>query len=1026
MSVSNFARSRMARGNNLMRSWTRNVVRYVCLALVLLGVLWVGTSAQPVQMQGAGRGLDLIFALDVSGSMYTDITNSPEVGSNEFGMKALIDNGTDMFATDPRLLRFDATRAILQWLDDFATVQALRYSSFQINATGITFSHEANVFMDWTQVNGYISAGAVSDAADDATPTAGPSAPFFDTPARPPGRQDADFERLYDAVQQALNDPARQGSNNRTVLIIVTDSPPCNSLRSGQTSYCQSGTDRLPSPNSLSGLADLDGHYVFFIRPNRQQAAWEGAYPGLDQAWRDIVGDDLAYRDTIEELPPAMLQVILDEAALALDVDAAGDDEDGGDTSGADPARDYTAMNVHWLNSDQFTVPAYQQRLELLALLPSSNTSMVLSRNGDEIEPTHLEPSDTNLVRQATFLNPAAADWRIALSGGASPAGAVLFWPGRATMTFEPAGSVQYEAFQVVYAIMAERTPLMDTNFLPEVSVDLRTPAGDTHTLELTPNNNRFVATFFPLDAGTYQLDNLRVTLNDPRLSDDYYGFLTPLVFDTFSTVVSPVTIDVAFTDPDQQTRILAREAIPRSEDIPLTLRLLDDGEEILPPGVAAEVSLRTPDSSDTPCPLDGDTFPMDNLATRAVVSLDFDEQGECNVYVSATITSTLAPLNGDEYTILPPTLLDRVIIKNTQILDWSVFDAAAAGAVDLSTAGPHFTMRDLITVSAFTAYADDTLIIPVVIHAEGDENQWVEPEFVGSDGGSIPGSSDNVPFTLSIARVGGEDVENAAEHVALYRSDQPGRYEISISGLPAAQYRLYLSLRDDIIPDTENYEYTADVATEYEVVLAVEHEVLVDVQRILPPVLVVLLVILSVWAGQRAYAVRVNPLSGSLRIYTLPQSTLDDVNRQLANKTYTDLDAPAPTEWKTWEQKLPTRRNEKVFNTPSLRRGTLVPSLGLAQITMTTQGRSEVSARGAARAIVQRRGADDKTLNLEPDVPQKLGKYVPQVAGQVDEMEGNAEHFYIVKLSRGNDVVTQRALFRAEETLEHYLLSHE
>lgn len=808
-------------------------MRWVAAVWGLLMVLFL---VMPIQAQEAPPAtLDVVFALDLSGSFYTDITQTFGVGGVTQVDRALLlyseAGNLPHRATDPDGLRFEAVRFISTWLADFLADEAIGLRADAVRVGVVGFNHrDPLVTLPLTPLSALT-----------------PEALAAIAPPRPDDPSHSDFYALY----QRLAQPDLLGNSANGLLLLVTDSLPCSASRNRSengviirdfdcrdpdlmTRHLQESIALLPDiaqqVTHISDAADWAAEGLLDLR-----VAWDGALQATGPNGR------LVSVATIDELPQHLLPPLLEDVAFA-----------------ATGQRDSTALGLFRSESNQFSVPPYLATLTALTINTAGDTAQFRATGATALDETRTAILDSNRFTQHQITLPPAGEW---IYTGAAPLW-LRFTPAVPALDLALQGAdsietvTQYEALQVRYQIRNDGQPLALADYAPQLSATLETPTS-TQDLTLSATNTAYLSAPISFESiGRYSLQlNAQAGDDWPMIAGFAYDYLQPaaLTFD-----VAPVQFSAALGTEAQQTTLRSTGAIEilRSGRVPLRITAESNGQAVaMPSGVTPAITLDGPAC----LPLPDEPFTRQAGALIVAGGLRF-EVGECRVRLTLNA--------GDEVVFdellgvveSGPTERLTVALLSPDETPYSVGQSIALSMPDQELGTP--------TLSAgfpFLQWPAGAVNLGLVFRNEN--NAPVDPVFLGGP--------ETLPFAVTVSR---RDAANwtLPNAVQLRKAEALGRYAFTLSAIPAGEYSVQIdllsngqfALADPFEYDAALLEGGAVPTLSYRVGLTVERNLTPDLVFAAILGLLLLLAVLVAWLSLRRYRRTAHPLSGALALY--------------------------------------------------------------------------------------------------------------------------------------------------------------
>jgi hypothetical protein len=956
------------------------------------GLLLMIVPAVQSQPEEAQPKLNLVFALDVSGSMDAATTRN-EYPNVDWGLRVPFNRNAiqgESRPSDPLALRFSVTESLMEWLGNYVYNQS---EHIQINASVVAFEDAPSVLMDWTRL------GRSDSAVEPVFEPLDRSSLVDENSTR---AQNADFIELYNQLA-ALFETAPDGDN---VIIFITDSVPCrpSGLRDASAPrydrYCEDIPSMVRHINGLP-VVGSGNQYVLFLNALSPSQRWE-LYPDVRAAWEQQIGRDGAFLDLTspEELPVTMTEIVLRELAYARGIVTP---EEVPVTEALRP-QDYTALGMSYSRSGTFEVAPYQSYMDIMAAMPDAAIPLTfIPPDGVDPNDVLLFESEEKLLRMSRVYQPVAGGWRIgAGTGGGAPVW-VLFRPAEAQLTLSPENPVRFTEQRLVYRLIDDTgNPLTVTpDTAPQFDIEVLTPDGDTiplSAMSIGENGKAFVSPpFVPVEAGEYEL-SIAVSPGNAQVwrTPTNYAFLNPqrkpdivaagLTFKALFTVTGRLSGD----NQDGSSAI----TMPRSLPLDVQLSLLSsEGHEVsLPEGLSAEVIFSPPAAGEDACPTQAmqvmNIEPENRLGAKSTVR--FDRAGECQVEVRMAITSALPPFNGATRSIAGTGLSRYITVTPTQRLTLRLLQADGQTPVSSVSESdqPDYVMEDRdstpgqwnprqITIRAEIVneagrpvspeFLDDTPVVNRTtcsqqrIAARSEET--LATEEAPSTAESIVVDAERiVPLQLKITNNATESDVAADKGICFYATDSDGVYLATVTGLEPGDYTV-TAFVDRNVPalNYERFEYDPalfenSASTTYAVTARLKVHTN-PVRFIQIGGLLVILGISTVLFIRQRIRIRditVAPLKARPAIYRITQPQYADY---LANPESANIGAEM-----LWSGNVPTGRkalNTVVFTAKEFVRNPELALLGIQSLRLTTKKSQEVSSSGGAYANLAMVGGD-------------------------------------------------------------------
>lgn len=637
------------------------------LCVLVLCTLVVMPTAQA--QDDERRVLNLSFALDTSGSMYSASTFSSQTDLGVYRpVRADASSGFSigsMGSNDPEGLRFAVLDVIFQWLADLAARQ-----DFNINVSVVTFDDATEVLLPWTSLVGSTS------AADPASRVTVPP------PPAPSERANSNFVEL---TRQLADQATLAPEGGRTVTIVVTDSIHCVPE---VVPNCEltSALERDLRANAVS-IGEDARHVLFLTGEGIPTAQYWSIIQRRDTDLLDALTEAIAapvFFETIDALPNLLMETVLTELATTL----------GLTDPGSPLTEDALAqIGVFGSGMGQVTVPPYQSSMSLLAFLPASGSSLALRNAAGTAVDTDPLYSGEDAFQFVEVTRPDPGLLTATATGITQLPVYVSYTPAQTALRLvdengETSTGSQYGTHRLRYEIRdAARSLFVQENAVPVF--DFALSPRDSTAEPITITGMRPVETddgayfesapFVLTAAGTYTFEALSVLPGEGGLWNDQggalnFGFLIPtapridagrMVFNTQfgrdedrASVVNGGRIDDGVM------------VLPRSLTLPITVTAIVNGAEAaLPPGIEAVLMFLPPAETgdlQNACPTAdpvtleatrGEDAAPDAPVTALATALRFrdlplTDTGACSLRVGLAFTSDLPPLEGDSITV--------------------------------------------------------------------------------------------------------------------------------------------------------------------------------------------------------------------------------------------------------------------------------------------------------------------------------------------------------------------------------------
>jgi len=945
------------------------------IILLFVAFLCISIRIPALDAQTTSTGLDILFAVDMSGSM----TNSTANNSYDAIDRALNATITSRAATDPDNLTFDSVRFMLDWLADFVDEQAASGTPLDVRARVIGFNQSVIPVLDtWVTVEGRNKATLL-----------------FDTPPAPAGVSNSDFFELYRGLDSRFDESGRR----RQVLFLVSDSTPCDPFEirpyrgtSLVITDASCGANTTPSTllsdhfvNANGLLSEIATQYIYHL----SDAAYWARIPNALSNWQDALSrteDTFAMLDTIDDLPGQLFTDLLNEVAIEV--------RGGGSANLAE-------IGIFPAQGSTFEVPPYQTQMDVILFLRGGDESPDFSADSRAVTGMPLYQSESRQLLRLRFPRPGAGQWRVTPSStlwaSYIPAVATARLERVPTTTETNWSPRQYDTVRVVYEIMAGDELLLEPDYLPDFRTVFSAPGSNDVEVAMIPEAESFVSQpFFLLVAGGYSvridvqpswLGTITETPTPEATVSPETRILTDLSDPAAFTFLQPPQISSFRAQPVEFVGIFGSEAaqlalaqtgsieILRSERVPVFIEARAGGQ-MIPLPAESEAHLILEGSG---CLTNSQ--PLSRISNRFTISngLEF-ETGACAVrgQVDLETDDSIRRVGSDA---IPPIAvpLGAVNALTTARLNVALLDPAGEPIPQTSDAAEaaqtfHFTMPDVVTWPPMVSVETRTVrwepeSINLEIVFTDERGQPTNPVFVNAVAPSTDENTDEidetfpVPFDLRITRIGGEGAdESDALDIKPQKSSREGYYVTTISGLEPGEYQLtFTLLRDDPrFTLNELYEYVPELGSNAQVNsplfianLRVERNILVVGQQVGFIGLLVLLAVLTVIAIIGWQRRTVAPLRGALAIYYFPP------NYKEPEEIWRMKAVPTNRKANTFVYKGSQLRNPRTMDIP------------LKGLKVTTQRRQDVARRGGASVEITVGGGRVHRYDLRVNEPQ-------------------------------------------------------
>ncbi|HEX3050696.1 MAG TPA: vWA domain-containing protein [Aggregatilineaceae bacterium] len=809
-------------------------LKFIVLVVVLAGLIsraYMPTSAAvpAVQTQNAG-GLDVIFAIDMSGSMY-NTSQSNGVDKGLILAEQVLQILNELAPTDPNNIRFEMTEFMMDWLGDFGDQQ----EDFDVYASVVTFGTTSETLVDWTSLTERSEALQV------------------EPPPIPSGEANSNFVNLYTKLGEmmAARSELPQGEQPRTpIVFVITDGLPCDTKQPvgelGGVVYdsCYQKERTQPHFELAYNTAQNAGWlreantYTFVVTPLQ---ALQNAYFTENEYttyWQKISPQGAEVLSNIYAVGPRVMDILLAESARGLGIPQ-------------------ETLAIKPFENRQ--MPPYQEAAEIWTVAtepPATSTAPTFAFNtGDlDISGNSLFLSTSGAYGHYRFDYPPPGIWSITPNPTVNFVAYAAYRPASATLKLavngqelvSPDGVMtpavgQYAPVEVVYKL-PDVMPYEDVNYPFDLKVTLNA-AGTDYDLPMQREGNLWRGEFLPIVPGPHRV-SARMTPMAGQTGDWDNLIVDPQFLDPAPAEIQVTNVDVVhdFGTKDQQAAKQAGKLyIAGTESVPFYIELHDEaGNQVpLPSGMTAKLLF-----DGAACPVSPMTLkPIEN---QFIVpgGLTFGA-GDCTISYTLTLVSDQPPLSGsrdifgadgsgDDNT------LGAVNVRKTTVLyyGWSE-NGEQMDQPDQFEMNDHDRAPKLGEGSLIN-WPEDELKIEVMVgyHAGDDVAQpligrW--PEYVG-DNDVEPGQSGDtggglqsparlagpmIPFDL---RVLNQDDKNVAPEygIALVPSDRAGVYTATIKGLKAGTYTIEVELKENL-PLHSDFAFAPDMAKQITATLVVK-----------------------------------------------------------------------------------------------------------------------------------------------------------------------------------------------------------
>lgn len=773
---------------------------FVYLMLALL----MGTSlvlAQPVQQNATLSGIDLIIAIDNSGSMYKGASSRTQSDGIDMGLRVVSDNNYLPYfnqPTDPSNVRYDLARFVLDWFADFSGAQTNRGQIFDNWASVVGFDDSASTLLTWTRLN--------QPPNNSPSPTVNPTG--FTIPDPPSGVANSNYIALYEQIKTLYD--LRTEPNRQRLVIIISDSLPCapdyqfDNVLNGQPGFdrtCANNSSyylpRHLSEASAQRVSGVEYNLFFLVDP-----AVEALYSNY--RWSDIAGNvQYADEDGIYGIGEDIINLLMDKSAQVIG---------GGDRS---------TLGLSFANaSGTLTVPPYQQlaELTLLTTQPPTNTpDFSYSLNNNSLLPDTIVFNPTSgAFRRVQFNNPPPGNWEIESTQGVSVLAFAAYKPAPVGFNVSTTSTSVFDPVRLYYQI-GDSSDSLDTQYGIDFDVQVRIPDIGTFPVEMKPTEDGlgWEGEFVP----TVARDHI-VTINAVPAAN-WAGQLS----DTSFLIPENASTTVKVNERELEAQIFA--SVP--ELAPITSRVGDDLSITLAQGITitlgfADNMLSFDDRFsavlsfaplETASGASGDACLSREVALElsadkkqlSTGELQFANTGDCQLQLQALITDERL-LGENSIPIFNEDDLVKLHVANTIQLTFELRDNDAEKIDDKELevndreSMPEFFTGEGVLGLVYWPYTTTSYEVVML-----DQNRFpIWPQFASTV------APDTIPFTLLVLN---DDDENLAEtkNIQIQPTDNRGVYGFTLSGLEPGIYTIQVELNE--LQLNETYQYAPDLFAE-------------------------------------------------------------------------------------------------------------------------------------------------------------------------------------------------------------------
>lgn len=755
-------------------------------------------------------GLNILFAVDVSGSMYerVNFSNHDEVDrSPRYLMEYLrtddITRREDFESqpTDPSNIRFEAIDFMFEWLQNFALTQNTSNRQLDVNMRIATFDQNAQFVTPWVNLG-------TGDSLTYTPPTGN------NLPAH------SDFANLYNTLKTSGEAPPQ--GNNKNILFIITDSLPCNPETIEASCALPSAITNQINGLNAQGLSGFT-QYLYIIPPTDGSANLteqvQNVYSDFDDNWEEELRTLPQYLP-LENLPTTLFNALIMEIGTAWGI---------GSTDV------FTELHLNPVKQT-FEVPPYLTSMEVLAFLPDGDTAGLptFQQGEDTMTYSTIDTKADGVLNRLRFDHPRPGNWEIITQATSFNTWATYF-PARASLSFRSDSGTIYSPFEIQYQILDEAgDPLPVQESYPlNFNISLVGPSGNFDITEFEPAGTAYIARFATLDAGSYAVsgtvsaDQTWVSMGDSNKS-----FLVPPQDDTIS--IETVTWVPQFGSEEQQAAIQEGVlSMSRRDEVEVSLYLRQGTKEIpIPDNATATLSFEpTPNAADA-CPTPNEVNMTPAQPTRLASTIRFPEGGECSVSLEITLAD-------DEF--LPIETADTVIYRKQVIGTAEVSTTSRVNVVvpsDESEPMPFYTVNEENELTSLSLEMADYVGSPQVgkdgsllswqrdettirLLIQNEDGNPVDPQYEGFQTAALTEEDVTteqdvivtdapIPFQVRITRTTSDQNVADAKGIHIVKSAQIGYYLLNIRNLDPGDYLVEIILNTDEPPLQSDFEYAS------------------------------------------------------------------------------------------------------------------------------------------------------------------------------------------------------------------------
>jgi len=806
-----------------------NYIVLIVVLAVLISSAYAPTSAAipAVQTQNAG-GLDVIFAIDMSGSMYnTSQSNGVDKGLILAEQVLYILN--ELTPTDPDNVRFEMVEFMLDWLGDFGDQQ----ENFDVYASVVTFGTTSETLVDWTALT---ERGAALQV---------------EAPPIPSGEANSNFVNLYTKLGEMMAGRSElpQGEQPRTpVVFVITDGLPCDTKQPVgelggvvydscyQKERTQPHFDRAYDTAQTTGWLREANTYTFIVTP--LDVLKNAYYTENEYAtyWQKISPQGSEVLSNVYAVGPRVMDMLLAESARALGVEQKN-------------------LTIKPFESRQMS--PYQEAAEIWIVAsdpPTTNTAptFAFSTGATDVSGNRLFLSNSVAFGHYRFEFPPPGIWQITPSPTVNFVAYAAYKPASASLDLAVDGQAlvspdgvtmptvgQYAPVEVVYKL-PDVMPYEDVNYPFDLKVTLNA-AGTEYDLPMQREGNLWRGEFLPIVPGMHRVA-AQMTPTTGQTGDWNNLIVDPQFLDPAPAEIRVTNINVVH-DFGSKAQQAAKQAgklyIAGTESVPFFIELHDESDQRvpLPKGMTATLMLEGDAclvNEQTLEPIENQFFVPGGLTFGA---------GDCMISYRLTLVSNQPPLSGTQVIFGAAgagddNTLGAVNVRKTTVLyyGWSE-NGTQIDQLD------EFKMNDhdrapKVGDGSLIKWPEDELKIEVMVgYHVGDDvaqpliGRW--PEYAGDNIAEPPDDTGGgqqslarqagpmIPFDL---RVLNQDDKNVAPEygIALVPSDRAGVYTATIKGLKAGTYTIEVELKANL-PLHSDFAFAPEMAKQITATLVVK-----------------------------------------------------------------------------------------------------------------------------------------------------------------------------------------------------------